>query len=52
MRASAWDDVNHPLAVFHTRKMCIRDRLYLAGILLGIAAGFFELIRAVVRDTK
>lgn len=25
--------------------------LYLAGILLGIAAGFFELIRAVMRDT-
>lgn len=26
--------------------------LYLAGILLGIAAGFFELIRSVMRDTK
>ena len=26
--------------------------LYLAGILLGIAAGFIELIRTVVRDTK
>ena len=26
--------------------------LYLAGILLGIAAGFVELIRTVVRDTK
>ncbi len=26
--------------------------LYLAGILLGIAAGFFELIRTVMRDTK
>ncbi len=26
--------------------------LYLAGILLGIAAGFIELIRAVLRDTK
>jgi len=26
--------------------------LYLAGILLGIAAGFIELIRAVMRDTK
>jgi F0F1-type ATP synthase assembly protein I len=26
--------------------------LYLAGILLGIAAGFIELIRAVTRDTK
>jgi ATP synthase protein I len=26
--------------------------LYLAGILLGIAAGFTELIRAVTRDTK
>lgn len=26
--------------------------LYLAGLLLGIAAGFFELIRAVMRDTK
>jgi len=26
--------------------------LYLAGILLGIAAGFFELIRTVLRDTK
>jgi F0F1-type ATP synthase assembly protein I len=26
--------------------------LYLAGILVGIAAGFFELIRTVVRDTK
>jgi ATP synthase protein I len=28
------------------------SRLYLAGILLGIAAGFIELIRAVTRDTK
>lgn len=26
--------------------------LYLAGILLGIAAGFIELIRTVMRDTK
>jgi F0F1-type ATP synthase assembly protein I len=26
--------------------------LYLAGILLGIAAGFIELIRTAVRDTK
>ena len=26
--------------------------LYLAGILLGIAAGFVELIRTVVRDSK
>jgi ATP synthase protein I len=26
--------------------------LYLAGILLGIATGFIELIRAVLRDTK
>jgi F0F1-type ATP synthase assembly protein I len=26
--------------------------LYLAGILLGIAAGFFELIRTVLRDSK
>jgi F0F1-type ATP synthase assembly protein I len=26
--------------------------LYLAGLLLGIAAGFIELIRAVMRDTK
>ncbi len=26
--------------------------LYLAGILLGIAAGFIELIRTVTRDTK
>jgi F0F1-type ATP synthase assembly protein I len=26
--------------------------LYLAGILLGIAAGFIELIRTVSRDTK
>jgi F0F1-type ATP synthase assembly protein I len=26
--------------------------LYLAGILLGIAAGFFELIRSVLRDTR
>jgi ATP synthase protein I len=26
--------------------------IYLAGILLGIAAGFVELIRTVVRDTK
>ena len=26
--------------------------LYLAGLLLGIAAGFVELIRAVMRDTK
>jgi F0F1-type ATP synthase assembly protein I len=26
--------------------------LYLAGILLGIAAGFIELIRVVLRDTK
>ena len=26
--------------------------LYLAGILLGIAAGFFELIRTVLRDTR
>jgi F0F1-type ATP synthase assembly protein I len=26
--------------------------LYLAGILLGIAAGFIQLIRAVMRDTK
>jgi F0F1-type ATP synthase assembly protein I len=26
--------------------------LYLAGILLGIAAGFLELIRTVMRDTK
>ncbi|MGA7218243.1 MAG: AtpZ/AtpI family protein [Candidatus Sulfotelmatobacter sp.] len=26
--------------------------LYLAGILLGIAAGFIELIRNVMRDTK
>ena len=26
--------------------------LYLAGILFGIAAGFIELIRAVMRDTK
>jgi ATP synthase protein I len=26
--------------------------LYLAGILLGIAAGFIELIRSVLRDTK
>jgi ATP synthase protein I len=26
--------------------------LYLVGILLGIAAGFVELIRTVVRDTK
>ncbi len=26
--------------------------LYLAGILLGIAAGFIELIRTVARDTK
>jgi F0F1-type ATP synthase assembly protein I len=26
--------------------------LYLAGILLGIAAGFIELIRTVQRDTK
>ncbi len=26
--------------------------LYLAGILVGIAAGFFELIRTVLRDTK
>ncbi|MGA6981508.1 MAG: AtpZ/AtpI family protein [Candidatus Sulfotelmatobacter sp.] len=26
--------------------------LYLAGILLGIAAGFVELIRTVLRDTK
>jgi ATP synthase protein I len=26
--------------------------LYLAGILLGIAAGFIELIRTVVRDEK
>jgi F0F1-type ATP synthase assembly protein I len=26
--------------------------LYLAGILLGIAAGFIELIRAAMRDTK
>jgi ATP synthase protein I len=26
--------------------------LYLAGILFGIAAGFFELIRTVMRDTK
>ena len=26
--------------------------LYLAGILLGIAAGFIELIRAALRDTK
>ena len=26
--------------------------LYLAGILLGIAAGFFELIRAFMRDAK
>ena len=26
--------------------------LYLAGILLGIAAGFIELIRSAMRDTK
>lgn len=26
--------------------------LYLAGIILGIAAGFIELIRTVARDTK
>ena len=26
--------------------------LYLAGLLLGIAAGFIELIRTVMRDTK
>jgi F0F1-type ATP synthase assembly protein I len=26
--------------------------LYLAGIFLGIAAGFFELIRTAMRDTK
>jgi F0F1-type ATP synthase assembly protein I len=26
--------------------------LYLAGIFLGIAAGFFELIRTALRDTK
>jgi F0F1-type ATP synthase assembly protein I len=26
--------------------------LYLAGILVGIAAGFVELIRSVMRDTK
>jgi len=26
--------------------------LYLAGILVGIAAGFIELIRTVLRDTK
>jgi ATP synthase protein I len=26
--------------------------LYLAGILVGIAAGFFELIRTVMRDSK
>jgi F0F1-type ATP synthase assembly protein I len=26
--------------------------LYLAGILLGIAAGFIELIRSALRDTK
>jgi F0F1-type ATP synthase assembly protein I len=26
--------------------------LYLAGILLGIAAGFTELVRAALRDTK
>ena len=26
--------------------------LYLVGIILGIAAGFIELIRTVVRDTK
>ncbi|MGA8270355.1 MAG: AtpZ/AtpI family protein [Candidatus Sulfotelmatobacter sp.] len=26
--------------------------LYLAGILLGITAGFIELIRSVLRDTK
>lgn len=26
--------------------------LYLAGILLGIAAGFIELIRTVLRDTR
>jgi len=26
--------------------------LYLAGILLGIVAGFIELIRSVMRDTK
>jgi ATP synthase protein I len=26
--------------------------LYLAGLLLGIAAGFIELIRTVIRDTK
>lgn len=26
--------------------------IYLAGILLGIAAGFIELIRAVMRDTE
>jgi F0F1-type ATP synthase assembly protein I len=26
--------------------------LYLAGVLLGIAAGFVELIRTVMRDTK
>jgi len=26
--------------------------LYMAGILLGIAAGFVELIRAVLRDSK
>jgi len=26
--------------------------IYLAGILLGIAAGFIELIRTVLRDTK
>jgi F0F1-type ATP synthase assembly protein I len=26
--------------------------LYLAGMLLGIAAGFVELIRTVIRDTK
>ena len=26
--------------------------LYLAGILLGIAAGFIELIRTAIRDTK
>jgi ATP synthase protein I len=26
--------------------------IYLAGILIGIAAGFIELIRTVIRDTK
>jgi F0F1-type ATP synthase assembly protein I len=26
--------------------------LYLAGILVGIAAGFFELLRTAMRDTK